>query len=100
MRRRRVQLTDRAEADLQQIIRYIRRESGLAPSHAVRLRIRAAIKRVGFLPNLGKSCEEFGDPRLRFVTVYSWLIIYDAATDPVTVMRILHAARDAGRFLR
>jgi plasmid stabilization system protein ParE len=39
------------------------------------------------------------DPTLRFFSVYSYLIIYCADTDPLEVVRVLHGARDVRRIL-
>jgi antitoxin ParD1/3/4/toxin ParE1/3/4 len=48
---------------------------------------------------MGHVREELADRRHRFFVVYSYLIVYRYETDPLQVIRILHAARDVQSIL-
>jgi len=49
------------------------------------------------LPQLGHAREELGDDRARVVTVTGLLVIYDPTLKPLTILRVVHAARDLAR---
>lgn len=89
-----------ARADLQEISEYIRRDSPAAAQRVLR-ELRAAMRRLAEMPGMGHVREDLAavDPALRFWSVYSYLIIYRAETDPLEVVRALHGARDVRRLL-
>jgi plasmid stabilization system protein ParE len=37
---------------------------------------------------------------VKYWSVYSYLIVYDAASAPVTIIAVLHGARDVERLLK
>lgn len=43
--------------------------------------------------------EELTDQRHRFFGVYSYLIVYRHETEPLQIIRVLHAARDVQSIL-
>jgi antitoxin ParD1/3/4/toxin ParE1/3/4 len=38
--------------------------------------------------------------RLKFWSLYSYLVVYDPASTPLTVIAVLHGARDVGHLLK
>ena len=50
-------------------------------------------------PGTGHMREELADRRHRFFLVYSYLIVYRFETQPLQVIRVLHAARDVESIL-
>jgi toxin ParE1/3/4 len=50
-------------------------------------------------PGIGHTREELADRRHRFFLVYSYLIVYRFETQPLQVIRVLHAARDVQSIL-
>ena len=57
------------------------------------------MRRIAARPGLGHLREDLTDEPLRFLPVWSYLVIY-RLTDPVEVVRVVHGARDVARELR
>ena len=51
-------------------------------------------------PGLGHAREDLTDKPLRFWSVYSCLVVYDFASAPLTVVAVLHGARDVAQLLK
>ena len=47
----------------------------------------------------GASDEDLTDRPLKFWSVYSYLVVYDPAGEPLTIVAVLHGARDVARIL-
>jgi hypothetical protein len=43
-------------------------------------------------------CEELGDDAARVIAVSGVLVIYDPALHPLTILRVIHGARDLGQI--
>jgi antitoxin ParD1/3/4/toxin ParE1/3/4 len=50
-------------------------------------------------PGTGHLREDLADRRHRFFLVYSYLIVYRPDTQPLQVVRVLHASRDIRSLL-
>ena len=61
--------------------------------------LQAAFERFADHPELGHYREDLADKQHRFSTVYSYLIIYLWETEPLQIVRVLHAARDVQALL-
>ncbi len=95
---KRYQLTPAAEADLGDILEYIRSDSPNA-ARRVLARIREAMRRLAEFPRIGHVREDLADKSLRFWPVYSYLIVYRPESRPLQIIRVLHGARDVRRIL-
>jgi antitoxin ParD1/3/4/toxin ParE1/3/4 len=51
-------------------------------------------------PGLGHSRQDLTDRPLRFWSVYSYLVVYDPESRPLTIIAILHGARDVEKLLK
>ncbi len=91
-------LTPLAEQDLNEIWEYIGDDS-VEAANRVLSKIEAAIYRLTEHPGLGHLREDLADSRHRFYLVYSYLIVFRPGTDPLQVIRVLHAARDVQTIL-
>lgn len=91
-------LSPAATADIEQIVAFLDEHAPHA-TDAVLARIRAAMRRIAARPGIGHLREDLADEPLRFVTVWSYLIVYRVAR-PVEVVRVVHGARDVARTLR
>jgi plasmid stabilization system protein ParE len=49
---------------------------------------------------LAHAREDLTDRPLKFWTVYSYLVVYDPAGDPLTIVAVLHGARDVAQILK
>ena len=91
-------LTPRAEQDLGDIWEYIAGDS-IDAADRVLASIEMALQRLADSPGIGHMREDLADRRHRFWLVYSYLIVYRFETNPLQVIRVLHAARDVQSIL-
>ena len=92
------QLSTEARADLADIRRFIARDNPRAAAkvvHSIRESLRDVISRY---PLVGTACSEIA-PGLRCFPVGSYVIFYRVDAT-VTVVRVLHGARDASSIFR
>ena len=91
-------LTRLARQDLEEIWDYL---AGESPSAAERVlgRIEEAIMKLAKTPGLGHLREDLADRRHRFFLVYSYLIVYRPDTQPLEIVRVLHASPDVRALL-
>lgn len=72
----------------------------LAAADRVENEIWDACERVATSPGLGHLRRDLTDKPVRFLAVRgTYLLVYDPATDPLEVLRILHGARDVAAEL-
>ena len=59
-------------------------------------------ERIGQRPLLGRVDPRLAAPRFRFwsLSAFSLLIVYNATTDPVRIVRIVHTAQDLPKALK
>ena len=51
-------------------------------------------------PEIGHKREDLTSRPVKFWSVYSYLIVYDPASTPLTVLAVLHGAQDVERLLK
>lgn len=98
MARSRFVLTPVAKSDIEEISSFIAREN---PHAAVRVRrkLREEMRRLAEQPGLGHRREDLASADLRFWSVFSYLIVFRASTEPLQVVRVLRASRDVRALL-
>jgi len=74
----------------------IRRDNARA-SLTVGRRIRDAIGKIAATPGIGHAHNELNNPAIRVYRVYSYLIFYRLDPKHVTILRVIHGARDIKR---
>jgi len=86
-----------AEVDLLEIWHHI---ASTSPSAArmVDAEIDRAIRGLAEMPGKGHYRADVDDPRCRCWTVYSYVIIYRYDDSTLTVVKVVHGARDFGRL--
>jgi toxin ParE1/3/4 len=91
--------TEEAETQLLEILDYVADES---VSAAVRVRhaIFDAVGKLAETPGIGHTREDLTDRPLKFWTVYSYLVVYDPESRPLTIVAVLHGARDVEHLLK
>jgi plasmid stabilization system protein ParE len=92
-------LTERAEADVDAITDFIAADNIDAAVKVV-LALEDAFVLLASRPGVGHARADLTDRPLKFWSVYSYLVVYDAATDPLTIVAVLHGARDVARILK
>ena len=96
---RQFQLTARAAEDLNEIWDYIAGEN-IAAADRVLVALERMMVRLAQDPEIGHWRTDLADKRHRFIAVYSYLIVYRPGTQPLQVLRVLHAARDVQEILQ
>ncbi len=51
-------------------------------------------------PGLGHSRQDLTDRPLKFWSVFSYLVVYDPESRPLTIIAVLHGARDVEKLLK
>lgn len=92
-------LTAAADADLEEIWRYVSDKDGASRADALEDELHAAMRRLGGSRKMGHLRHDLADEDLRVWTVHKFLIVYRPETRPVQVVRVLHGARDVGAIL-
>jgi toxin ParE1/3/4 len=88
-----------ASQDLQELEDFIARDSVL---HAVEFidRIVEATDHLTKSPIIGREVPEFGRPDVRELLFRAYRIVYFLKDDAVTILRVVHGARDFGDLVR
>jgi len=92
-------LTPKAEDDLFTIWTYIASDN-LDAADRLEAEFFSACQRVAVKPDLGHFRRDLTNKPVRFFAVRgAYLIVYDPATEPLEVLRVLHGARDISWIL-
>ncbi len=92
-------LAPEAARDLVQIWRYLRKESNRDTADRVESVIRSKFLGLADFPDAGHRRRDLTSAAVRFLSVYSYLIVYRPETKPVQIVAILHAHRDVAKIL-
>jgi antitoxin ParD1/3/4/toxin ParE1/3/4 len=92
-------LTHLAQDDIRDILQYIR-DVQQSPQNAMLVgeRLRTMFRKLLEMPQLGHLRPELNDPDARVVAVSGVLVIYDPTLEPLTILRVIHGARDLTRI--
>ena len=90
---KRFKLSPEAASDVRDIWAYIAEDS-IKAARKVRISLLDACKLLAENPHIGHSREDLTDQPVLFWPVGSYLIIYDSRTKPLSIVRVLHGARD------
>lgn len=92
-------LTERAEADIDAITDFIAADNIDAAVEVV-LALEDAFVLLASPPGIGHTRADLTDRPLKFWSVYSYLVVYDPASDPLTITAVLHGARHVAQILK
>ena len=95
----RFRFSPEAEAQLAEIIDYIAADSEGAARRVLNS-IHEALDRLADMPGMGHAREDLTERPLKFWGVHSYLIVYDPASSPLSVIAILRGARDVEQVLK
>ncbi len=91
--------TEEAETQLLEILDFLADESETAAAR-VRDAIYDAVGKLAERPGIGHMREDLTDRPLKFWSVYSYLVVYDPESRPLTIVAVLHGARDVAQLLK
>ena len=92
-------LSDAARRDLVALWEYLVEKAGVAVANRMVTDLRQAMRRLAAQPGIGHRRTDLTDLPARFWRVYSYLIVYDPASSPLRVARVLHGSRDIESIL-
>ena len=92
-------LTPEAQANVEEICAFIA-ESSVDAALRVIDAFERAFRLLAGTPEIGHRREDLTARPVKFWTVYSYLIVYDPASVPLTVVAVLHGAQDVERVLQ
>jgi toxin ParE1/3/4 len=93
-------LTDEAKQDFRDIQTYLTSQGSTKLARYVRGRIREALHFLADTPGAGHLRKDLTDRPVKFWPVFSYLIVYDPASRPISIARVLHSAQDLQTLLR
>jgi toxin ParE1/3/4 len=93
----RYRISPKARADLDEIWRYLAKESGIDRAERILEEIHRAITRLSAMPRMGHHRDDLPDETFRCWEVKSYLIIYKPRPRPIRVARIVSGYRDLRR---
>ena len=96
---RKLRIQPQGRVDLLEIWHYLAPRS-VESANQVTDAIEAAIRDLRDFPGKGHGRRDVRDQALRFWAVYSYVIAYRYDDDSLTVVRIVHGARDFKRVFR
>ena len=92
-------LTREAQANVDEITEFIA-EDNVDAAIRVLDALEDAFALIAANPEIGHNRDDLTDRPVKFWSVYSYLIVYDATSDPVTTIAVLHHTRDVERLLK
>ncbi len=94
----RYRLTPNAQENVDQIGAFIAEENVDAALRVLDA-IERAFEELATMPRMGHTREDLTNRSVRFWRVYSYLVVYDPSSMPLTVVAVLHGARDVEQIL-
>jgi toxin ParE1/3/4 len=92
-------LTPEAQANVEEICVFLS-EDNVDAAFRVLDALEQAFEQLAASPEMGHRREDLTARRAKFWSVYSYLIVYDPASVPLTIFAVLHGARDIERLLK
>ena len=92
-------LTPSAQRDVELITDFIA-EDNVDAALRVHDALKEAFRHLAEMPAIGHTREDLTDRPLKFWSVFSYLVVYDPASSPLTVIAVLHGARDVEKLLK
>lgn len=92
-------LTPHAEENVETICAFIADDSVDAALRVLDS-LEGAFEQLAETPDLGHRREDLTDRPVKFWRVYSYLVVYDPTSIPLTIIAALHGARDLEHILK
>lgn len=92
-------LTPSAQSDVDRIADFIEKDN-VEAALRVHDALEEAFRHLAEMPAMGHTREDLTERPLKFWGVYSYLVVYDPASSPLTVIAVLHGARDVEKLLK
>jgi toxin ParE1/3/4 len=93
------QLTETAENELEEILSRIAEKDGERRALHVHGKFEKAFELLAFQPGSGTKRPKLTGERMRWWSVFKWIVIYDPDSSPISIMRVLYGGRELERIL-
>ncbi len=93
-------LSAEAEQDLLDIQAYYLEQAGARVARHVMSEIARGFRFLAATPGAGHLRPDLTDEPVKFWAVFAYLIVYDPATQPIGIARVLHGSRDLETLFR
>ena len=100
MKKNRYVLAPEAALDLLEICKYVKDQTDVQVADRVESAVRDKIVFLTENPGAGHSRKDLTDEPVKFLSVYSYLIVYRPDTAPLQIVAVLHGHRDVASVLR
>jgi plasmid stabilization system protein ParE len=97
--RRDYHLTPEAQANIQEIGAFVAQDSVDAALRVLDA-FEHAFDQLAASPEIGHKREDLTARPVKFWSVYPYLVVYDPASSPLSIIAVLHGARDVERLLK
>lgn len=91
--------TELALLDAENIKAYIEQDSEIYATRVIE-KIIEAIENLNLYPQMGRVVPEFKKHEIREIFVYNYRVIYEVQSHAITVLTIIHSARELGNVNR
>jgi toxin ParE1/3/4 len=93
-------LSSEAQQDLHQLRAYYLKEAGARVAFHVLTAITRAFELLAATPGMGHARPDLTEESVKFWQVFSYLIVYDPATRPLGIARVVHSSQDLETLFR
>ena len=93
-------LTASAEAELEAILEFVAECDGRQRALHLHGKFVEAFELLALQPGSGRTRPKLTDGRLRWWHVFKWLVIDDPASSPISILRVIHGARELDHLFR
>ena len=93
-------LTETAEAELAEILLSVADRDGVERALHVHDRFVRAFELLAAQRGSGTTRPTLTGEHVRWWFVFKWVVIYDPESSPISILRVIHGARDLERLLR
>jgi antitoxin ParD1/3/4/toxin ParE1/3/4 len=92
------QLTDTAEVELEDVLGFVADRDGVQRALHVHGKFVEAFELLAFQPGSGTTRPKLTGQRVRWWPVFKWIVIYDPTSSPISILRVIHGARELDRL--
>ena len=94
------QLTDEAILDIDAIWLYLLERAGVETADRIVTEIFKGFYKLASSPNSGHRPADLTNRSVLFYRVFSYLVIYEAGSNPLQILGVLHGKRNVSRILK
>lgn len=94
-----VSFTEAAETDLDEIWEYVA-ERSIDAADRILAEVHSTCVLLAQNPGIGHAREDLTERPLKFISAFSYLIVYDPETSPLQIIAVLHGARDVESLMK